>query len=294
MTALRRALVAAPPMLWLGLFFLLPFLIVLKISLSHAALAIPPYAPHWSGLDSWREFLAALGVENYRTLAEDGLYLTAYLSSLRLAATATALTLLIGFPLAYAIARAPRGWRPLLVVAVVLPFWTSFLIRVYAWIAILRPEGVLDSILMALDVTSAPLNLLNTQTAVLIGMVYSYLPFMVLPLYASLERLDRTLVEAAQDLGASAWRAFWTVTVPLAKPGIWAGVFLVLIPSIGEFVIPDLLGGSDTLMVGKVLWTEFFSNRDWPLASAVAVVMLVILVGPILIFQRVARMERAR
>jgi putrescine transport system permease protein len=294
MTALRRALVAAPPMLWLGLFFLLPFLIVLKISLSHAALAIPPYAPHWSGLDSWREFLAALGVENYRTLAEDGLYLTAYLSSLRLAATATALTLLIGFPLAYAIARAPRGWRPLLVVAVILPFWTSFLIRVYAWIAILRPEGVLDSILMALDVTSAPLNLLNTQTAVLIGMVYSYLPFMVLPLYASLERLDRTLVEAAQDLGASAWRAFWTVTVPLAKPGIWAGVFLVLIPSIGEFVIPDLLGGSDTLMVGKVLWTEFFSNRDWPLASAVAVVMLVILVGPILIFQRVARMERAR
>ena len=294
MTALRRALVAAPPMLWLGLFFLLPFLIVLKISLSHAALAIPPYAPHWSGLESWREFLAALGVENYRTLAEDGLYLTAYLSSLRLAATATALTLLIGFPLAYAIARAPRGWRPLLVVAVVLPFWTSFLIRVYAWIAILRPEGVLDSILMALGVTSAPLNLLNTQTAVLIGMVYSYLPFMVLPLYASLERLDRTLIEAAQDLGASAWRAFWTVTVPLAKPGIWAGVFLVLIPSIGEFVIPDLLGGSDTLMVGKVLWTEFFSNRDWPLASAVAVVMLVILVGPILIFQRVARMERAR
>ena len=294
MTALRRALVAAPPMLWLGLFFLLPFLIVLKISLSHAALAIPPYAPHWSGLESWREFLAALGVENYRTLAEDGLYLTAYLSSLRLAATATALTLLIGFPLAYAIARAPARWRPLLVVAVVLPFWTSFLIRVYAWIAILRPEGVLDSILMALGVTSAPLNLLNTQTAVLIGMVYSYLPFMVLPLYASLERLDRTLIEAAQDLGASAWRAFWTVTVPLAKPGIWAGVFLVLIPSIGEFVIPDLLGGSDTLMVGKVLWTEFFSNRDWPLASAVAVVMLVILVGPILIFQRVAKMERAR
>jgi putrescine transport system permease protein len=153
---------------------------------------------------------------------------------------------------------------------------------------------VLDAILMALGFTSAPLNLLNTQTAVLIGMVYSYLPFMVLPLYASLERLDRTLIEAAQDLGASAWKAFWTVTVPLAKPGIWAGVFLVLIPSIGEFVIPDLLGGSDTLMVGKVLWTEFFSNRDWPLASAVAVVMLIILVGPILIFQRVARMERAR
>lgn len=294
MTALRRALVAAPPMLWLGLFFLLPFLIVLKISLSHAALAVPPYAPHWRGLEGWRDFFAALSLENYKTLAEDGLYLTAYLSSLRLALTATALSLLIGFPLAYAIVRAPARWRPLLIVAVVLPFWTSFLIRVYAWIAILRPEGVLDAILMALGLTSAPLNLLNSQTAVLIGMVYSYLPFMVLPLYASLERLDRTLIEAAQDLGSSAWKAFWTITVPLAKPGIWAGVFLVLIPSIGEFVIPDLLGGSDTLMVGKVLWTEFFSNRDWPLASAVAVVMLIILVGPILVFQRVARMERAR
>lgn len=294
MTALRRLAVAAPPMLWLALFFLLPFLIVLKISLSHAALAIPPYAPHWPGLESWRDFVAALGLENYQTLASDSLYLTAYLSSVRLAALSTLLCLLIGFPLAYAIARAPRRWRPLLVVAVVLPFWTSFLIRVYAWMAILRPEGVLDALLMTLGVASAPLNLLNSQTAVLIGMVYSYLPFMVLPLYATLERLDRALIEAAQDLGASAWKAFWTITVPLAKPGVLAGVFLVLIPSIGEFVIPDLLGGSDTLMVGKVLWTEFFSNRDWPLASAVAIVMLAILVVPILIFQRLAKMEQAR
>lgn len=287
--ALRRLAVIAPPMLWLGLFFLTPFLIVLKISLSHSAAALPPYAPHWSGLADWRAFADQLDFENYRTLSSDTLYLTAYLSSLRLAAISTLATLLIGFPLAYAIARAPRRWRAALTMAVILPFWTSFLIRVYAWIAILRPDGVLDSVLMALGVVSAPLNLLNSQSAVLIGMVYSYLPFMVLPIYASLERLDRTLIEAAQDLGANPARAFFDVTMPLARPGVLAGVFLVLIPSIGEFVIPDLLGGSDTLMVGKVLWTEFFSNRDWPLAAAVAVVMLVLLVGPILLFQRVAR-----
>lgn len=294
MTALRRLAVVAPPMLWLGLFFLLPFLIVARMALSRSALATPPYAPHWTGVEGWRDFVAALSVENFATLASDSLYPAAYLSSLKLAAVATALCLLIGFPLAYAIARAPRRWRPVLVVAVVLPFWTSFLIRVYAWIAILRPQGVLDALLMGLGVTSAPLDLLNSQTAVLIGMVYSYLPFMTLPLYAALERLDRTLIEAAQDLGASPWTAFRTITAPLAKPGIWAGTFLVLIPSIGEFVIPDLLGGTGALMLGKVLWTEFFSNRDWPLASAVAVAMLAVLVGPILIFQRLAGMEEAR
>lgn len=287
----RRVAVVAPPMLWLGLFFLLPFLIVLKISLSHSALAIPPYAPHWRGLAGVSGFLSQLSFENYRLLFSDSLYVGAYLSSLRLALISTTLCLLIAFPLAYAVARAPSRWRPILLVAIVLPFWTSFLIRVYAWMAILRPEGVLDAVLMALGITSAPLALLNTQTAVLIGMVYSYLPFMALPIYASLERVDRTLIEAAQDLGATPARAFFTITAPLARPGVLAGIFLVLIPSIGEFVIPDLLGGSDTLMVGKVLWTEFFSNRDWPLASAVAVVMLVILVGPILVFQRLA--ERA-
>lgn len=285
---LSRALVVVPPMLWLALFFLAPFLIVLKISLSRAAAAVPPYAPRWAGFEALGEFLSGLDLENYRILAEDGLYLSAYLSSVRLALLSTLLCVLIGFPLAYAIARAPRRWRPALVVAVALPFWTSFLIRVYAWMAILRPEGVLDAALMALGLTSSPLNLLNSQTAVLIGMVYSYLPFMVLPLYASLERIDRALIEAAQDLGASPFAAFFDVTVPLARPGLAAGVFLVLIPSIGEFVIPDLLGGSDTLMVGKVLWTEFFSNRDWPLASAVAVVMLAILVVPIAAFQRAA------
>lgn len=286
--ARRRALVVAPPMLWLGLFFLSPFLIVLRISLSRAAAAVPPYAPHWSGVETLGAFLAELSLENYRTLLSDSLYVSAYLSSLRLAAIATALCVLIGLPLAYAIARAPARWRAALVVAVALPFWTSFLIRVYAWMAILRPEGVLDAMLMALGLTSTPLNLLGGPIAVLIGMVYSYLPFMVLPLYASFERLDRTLIEAAQDLGATPWTAFRTVALPLAAPGLWAGVFLVLIPAIGEFVIPDLLGGSDVLMVGKVLWTEFFSNRDWPLASAVAVAMLAILVGPILIFQRLA------
>jgi putrescine transport system permease protein len=288
---LRRRAVVAAPMLWLGLFFLAPFLIVLKISLSHGAQAVPPYAPHWPGVARLGEFLSQLSLENYQLLVSDSLYVGAYLSSLRLALISTALCLLIGFPLAYAVARAPSRWRPLLLVAIVLPFWTSFLIRVYAWMAILRPDGVLDAVLMGLGLTRAPLNLLNSETAVLIGMVYSYLPFMALPLYASLERIDRSLIEAAQDLGATPARAFFTVTAPLARPGVLAGVFLVLIPSIGEFVIPDLLGGSDTLMVGKVLWTEFFSNRDWPLASAVAVVMLILLVGPIVVFQRLA--ERA-
>jgi len=285
---LRRLAVLAPPMLWLGLFFFVPFLVVLRISLSDSAPAIPPYAPHWPGLGEIGTFIRALDIENYITLLSDDLYLGAYLSSLRIAATATLLTLLLGFPLAYAMTRAPKVWQPALLVLVILPFWTSFLIRVYAWMAILRPEGVLDQVLGQLGITSAPLNLLNTEAAVLIGIVYSYLPFMVLPVYASLERIDPALTEAAADLGATPLKRFFLITVPLAMPGIMAGAFLVLIPAIGEFVIPDLLGGSDTLMIGKVLWTEFFANRDWPLASAVAIVMLLILVGPLLLFQRLA------
>lgn len=285
---LRRLAVLAPPMLWLGLFFFVPFLVVLRISLSDSAPAIPPYAPHWPGLGEIGTFIRALDIENYITLLSDDLYLGAYLSSLRIAATATLLTLLLGFPLAYAMTRAPKVWQPALLVLVILPFWTSFLIRVYAWMAILRPEGVLDQVLGHLGITSAPLNLLNTEAAVLIGIVYSYLPFMVLPVYASLERIDPALTEAAADLGATPLKRFFLITVPLAMPGIMAGAFLVLIPAIGEFVIPDLLGGSDTLMIGKVLWTEFFANRDWPLASAVAIVMLLILVGPLLLFQRLA------
>ncbi len=285
-------LVVAVPYLWLGLFFLAPFVMVLRIALSDAATALPPYAPHFEGLAALRDFLAGLDLENFGLIWEDPLYWQSYLYSLRIAALTTLIALAIGYPLAYAMASAPARWRAILLVLVILPFWTSFLIRVYAWIGILRPEGLLDMALAALGLSGEPLRLLNTEAAVLIGMVYSYLPFMVLPLYATLEKLDRSLLEAAADLGATPLRAFLTVTLPLSLPGILAGSALVFIPAIGEFVIPDLLGGPDTTMIGKVLWTEFFSNRDWPLASAVAVVLLVVLVLPLALLQR-ARLARA-
>ncbi len=285
-------LVVAVPYLWLGLFFLAPFVMVLRIALSDAATALPPYAPHFEGLAALRDFLAGLDLENFGLIWEDPLYWQSYLFSLRIAALTTLIALAIGYPLAYAMASAPMRWRAILLVLVILPFWTSFLIRVYAWIGILRPEGLLDTALAALGLSDQPLRLLNTETAVLIGMVYSYLPFMVLPLYATLEKLDRSLLEAAADLGATPLRAFLTVTLPLSLPGILAGSALVFIPAIGEFVIPDLLGGPDTTMIGKVLWTEFFSNRDWPLASAVAIVLLVVLVLPLALLQR-ARLARA-
>lgn len=281
-TARRARLAALAPLLWLAAFFVLPFLMVLRMSLSDTAQAVPPYAPHWQGFDRLGEFLAGLDFEAFGTLWGDSLYIDAFLTAIRVAGTATLAALLIGFPLAYAITRAPKGWQGLLVVLVILPFWTSFLIRVYAWMAILRPEGVLDRVLMGLGLTSDPLRLLNTETAVVIGMVYSYLPFMVLPIYAVLEKLDRSLIEAAADLGAKPLARFLTITVPLAKPGILAGCFLVFVPGIGEFVIPDLLGGSETLMIGRVLWTEFFSNRDWPLASAVAVSLLGLVILPMM------------
>ena len=292
----RRARIAAlAPLLWLAAFFVLPFLMVLRMSLSDTAQAVPPYAPHWIGFGQIREFLAGLDVEAFRLLWEDSLYLDAFLTAIRIAGTATLIALLIGFPLAYAITRAPKSWQNLLVLLVILPFWTSFLIRVYAWIAILRPEGVLDRVLMTIGLTSEPLRLLNTETAVLIGMVYSYLPFMVLPIYAVLEKMDRSLIEAAADLGAKPLTRFLTITVPLAKPGILAGCFLVFVPGIGEFVIPDLLGGSETLMIGRVLWTEFFSNRDWPLASAVAVSLLAFVILPMMLLRGVmGRRETAR
>ncbi len=296
MKADRRARIAAlAPLLWLAAFFVLPFLMVLRMSLSDTARAVPPYAPHWEGFGQIREFLAGLDFEAFGTLWGDSLYLDAFLTAIRIAGTATLLALLIGFPLAYAITRAPKSWQNLLVVLVILPFWTSFLIRVYAWIAILRPEGVLDRMLMGIGLTSEPLRLLNTETAVLIGMVYSYLPFMVLPIYAVLEKMDRSLIEAAADLGAKPLTRFLTITVPLAKPGILAGCFLVFVPGIGEFVIPDLLGGSETLMIGRVLWTEFFSNRDWPLASAVAVSLLVVIILPMMLLRGfMGRKEAAR
>ncbi|PPD14994.1 MAG: putrescine/spermidine ABC transporter permease [Methylobacterium sp.] len=268
---------------------------VLRIALSDTAQAIPPYAPHWEGIAKAGDFLAGLDFEAFRLLWEDSLYLDAFLTAIRIAGTATLLALLIGFPLAYAITRAPKRWQGALLVLVILPFWTSFLIRVYAWMVILRPEGVLDRVLMGLGLASEPLRLLNTETAVLIGMVYSYLPFMVLPIYAVLEKMDRSLIEAAADLGATPLKRFLTITVPLAKPGILAGCFLVFVPGIGEFVIPDLLGGSETLMIGRVLWTEFFSNRDWPLASAVAVSLLAFVILPMMLLRGIlARKAAAR
>jgi putrescine transport system permease protein len=282
---MTRLLLPAIPFLWLGAFVLLPFLIVLKISLSIPATAQPPYLPvlDWSGgVDGWGAFLEALDFANYETLATDALYRDAALSSLFLAATATAILLAIGTPIAHALARAPARWQPLLVALIIVPFWTSFLIRIYAWIAILKTEGLLNAVLLRLGLIAQPLEILNTQGAVLIGLTYAYLPFMVLPLYAVLSRLDRRLEEAAADLGASPTRVFWTVTLPLARPGLAAGALLCFIPMVGEFIIPDLLGGSETLMLGRVLWSEFFSNRDWPLASAVAILLLGIVLTPVL------------
>lgn len=297
-TRSRRAvalLVPAVPFLWLALLFLAPFLIVLKISLSDAAVAQPPYQPVFDFGDI-AGFVASLDLENFAFLAGDALYWDATLSSLRIAALSTLILLVLGFPIADGMARAPARWRPILVALVVLPFWTSFLIRIYAWIAILKPEGFLNQVLMGLGLAAEPVAILNTESAVYIGIAYAYLPFMVLPLYASLEKIDPSLIEAALDLGSPPWRAFWTVTVPLALPGIVAGSLLCFIPAVGEFVIPDLLGGSETLMIGRQLWSEFFSNRDWPLASAVAILLLVLLVVPIVIYRDVEarRLEAGR
>ena len=286
--AFRRKLLIAIPYLWLIVFFLVPFFLVFKISFSTTAIAIPPYTPVFQLTDGFAGFLEKfrqLTVDNYLWLTQDPLYLRSYLSSLWIAGVSTLLALLVGYPLAYGMARAPAAWRPLLVMLVILPFWTSFLIRVYAWIGILRREGLLNQFLMWLGVIDEPLGIINTNTAVYIGIVYSYLPFMVLPLYAALERMDETLIEAAEDLGCTRLQAFWKITFPLSLPGVVAGCMLVFIPAVGEFVIPDLLGGSETLMIGKTLWVEFFSNRDWPVASAVATILLLILVVPIVLFQ---------
>ena len=285
-----RLFVVGPPFAWLAAMFLAPFAIVVKISLSEPALAQPPYRPTfpWT-LDpaAWRAALGGLGLDNFATLLSDELYLRAAATSLTIAVTATAILVLVGYPIALAMSRAPARWRPLLVALVILPFWTSFLIRVYAWIAILKPDGWLDRLLLWLGLVHAPLEILNTDAAVMIGIVYAYLPFMILPVYAALDRLDPELLDAADDLGAGPIRAFWTVVVPLSRPGVVAGMLLCFIPIVGEFVIPDLLGGSGTLMLGRTLWSEFFSNRDWPLASAVAVVMIVALTLPIVAFRHV-------
>jgi len=276
------------PYVWLTAFFLVPFLIVLKISLSETAIAQPPYLPvldFSAGWDGLERFIAGLSFDNYLALGSDRLYLAAYLKSLEVAAFSTLMLLALGYPFAYAMARAPRRLQVMLVMLVVLPFWTSFLIRVYAWINILQRDGLLNQTLLALGIVEEPVGWLSTNTAVYIGIVYSYFPFMVLPLYAALEKIEVSLHEAAADLGAPPGKAFWRITVPLSRPGIVAGSLLCFIPIVGEFVIPDLLGGSATLMIGQTLWTEFFANRDWPIASAVAVMLLCLLIVPIVIYQ---------
>ena len=289
-------LVVLVPYVWLLAFFLVPFLIVLKISLSQLAIAQPPYTPVLDpagGWDALAQFLRALSLENYAFIFSDRLYLASYLKSLEVAAVSTLLLLLIGYPIAYGLARAPRRWQPALFMLVVLPFWTSFLIRIYAWITILQRDGLLNQALLGLGVVGEPPAWLSTDAAVYIGIVYSYLPFMVLPIYASLERMDETLIEAATDLGCPRWKAFWLVTLPLSLPGVIAGALLCFIPIVGEFVIPDLLGSSRSVMIGQTLWTEFFTNKDWPVASAVAVVLLVLLVVPIVLYQHMQSRDPA-
>jgi len=276
-----RWLVIAIPMLWLLAFFLVPFLVLGGISLAEKVIAMPPYTPLWDG----GAFMGSL--ENYRFLLDDPLYVNAYLSSIRVAAISTLFALLIGYPIAYYIARSPEPRRSILLLLVILPFWTSFLLRVYAWIGFLRRDGVINQLLMATGIIDQPLVMMQTDFAVYVGIVYTYLPFMILPLYANLVKLDGALLEAASDLGASPVVTFVTVTLPLSLPGIVAGSMLVFIPAVGEYVIPALLGGPDTLMIGRVLWDEFFSSRDWPVASAVAIVMLVVVVAPIMWLQSV-------
>lgn len=281
----QRLLVAALPYAWLLLFFLAPFAIVAKIALSTVAEGVPPYAPITEFTDDGVLALR-FNLGNFQLLLEDPFYRDAYLRSLRVAGISALACLLVGYPMALAIARAPERWRSLLLLLVMLPFWTSFLLRVSAWIGLLQENGWINGALLALGLISAPIPMLYTDFAMYVGIVYCYLPFMVLPLYANLVKLDPVLLEAASDLGARPWRAFLSVTLPLSLPGIVAGFMLVFIPAVGEFVIPELLGGPDAQLIGRVLWTEFFQNRDWPLASALAVALLLLLVLPIALFQR--------
>ncbi|MFM2480609.1 ABC transporter permease subunit [Celerinatantimonas sp. YJH-8] len=284
----RRALIGIPYG-WLLLFFLIPFALVLKISLSEARLAIPPYTPLTEFADDHLTVLINLG--NYLILGDDPLYFSALLSSLRIAVTATLGCLLISYPLAWAIAHVRSRYRSLILLLVVLPSWVSFLVRIYAWIGILKNNGLVNNILLWLGIIDQPLHLLYTDFAVQIGIIYAYLPFMVLPIYSSICKLDPSLIEASADLGAKPWKTFWKVVVPLTRGGVLAGVMLVCIPAIGEVVIPELLGGPSSLLIGKVLWQEFFSNRDWPVASALACILLIVLILPILWFHRHQRRE---
>jgi putrescine transport system permease protein len=287
-----RTSVIAVPYFWLLLFFVVPFAIVLKIAFSETRLGSPPYEPlwHWAGT---KVVQLQLNFGNFMFLVEDSLYWKAYLNSLKVAAISTAACLLIGYPMAYALARADRRWRNGLLMLVVLPFWTSFLLRVYAWIGLLADQGLINSALLALGVIREPIVMLQTDFAIYIGIVYSYLPFMILPLYSNLEKMDLTLLEAAADLGCRPMRAFFSITLPLSMPGVVAGSLLVFIPAVGEYVIPELLGAPQALMIGKVLASEFFRNRDWPVASAVAIALLLVLLLPILFLQRAQAAEEA-
>jgi putrescine transport system permease protein len=287
-------LAAIAPYLWMALFFLVPFLFVLKISLSQTAIAQPPYTPVFDVTEGWdaiKAAFAALSFDNFKLLVSDDLYVLSYLRSLIVAAISTAILLAIGYPIAYGMARLPQRWQAVAMMLVIVPFWTSFLIRIYAWINILQHDGLLNQILLALHLVSAPVVWLSTDSAMYLGIVYSYLPFMILPLYATLSKMDPALLEAASDLGASPRQAFWRVTFPLSLPGVGAGALLCFIPIVGEFVIPDLLAGSDALMIGQTLWLEFFTNKDWPVASAVAVILLILLIVPLLLYDRLQRRQ---
>jgi putrescine transport system permease protein len=292
-------LAAIAPYLWMALFFLVPFLFVLKISLSQTAIAQPPYTPVFDVAEGWEAIeaaFAALSLDNFRLLVSDELYVLSYLRSLVVAAISTSILLVIGYPIAYGMARLPQRWQAIAMMLVIVPFWTSFLIRIYAWINILQHDGLLNKILLALHLIPAPLVWLSTDSAMILGIVYSYLPFMILPLYATLAKIEPALLEAASDLGASPRAAFWLVTFPLSLPGVGAGCLLCFIPIVGEFVIPDLLAGSNSMMIGQTLWLEFFTNRDWPVASAAAVVLLALLLLPLALYDRLQRrqLESAR
>jgi putrescine transport system permease protein len=283
-----RQLVITGPYLWLLLFFAIPFVIVLKISFSETRIAMPPYVPLFDWVEQ-QVLTVRLNFANYTFLFTDALYVSAYLYSLQVAAISTLLCLLVGYPMAYAIARSPPTTRNVLLMLIILPFWTSFLLRVYAWIGLLKSNGVINNVLLWAGVIDSPITMMQTDFAIYVGIVYSYLPFMILPLYANLEKHDTTLLEAAADLGARPFTVFRRITLPQSMPGIIAGSMLVFIPAVGEFIIPSLLGRTDQLMIGRVLWDEFFANRDWPVASAVAILMLFLLVVPIMLFQRYQR-----
>ena len=285
-------LAALAPYLWMALFFLVPFGFVLKIALSQTAIAQPPYVPVFDLAAGWDVFKTALGtlsLDNFKLLVSDDLYVLSYVRSLAVAVTSTAILLLIGYPVAYGMSRLPQRWQPIAMMLVVVPFWTSFLIRIYAWINVLQHDGLLNKALLALGIIDKPIVWLSTDTAMYLGIVYSYFPFMILPLYATLSKMDDTLLEAAADLGASRLKAFWLVTVPLSLPGVGAGLLLCFIPIVGEFVIPDLLAGSDRMMIGQTLWLEFFTNKDWPVASAIAIVLLALLLVPLLVYEKLQR-----